>query len=192
MSYKFAFLVIYASCLISCTQRGKSPDNLNSYALDGDTIIANTFDTLRNTLLRAIGEKGFQGAIEFCNANALLLTNTYAAENIVIRRTSDKLRNQGNAPDSMEQRILATYLRSKHNQETLQPVVEIDAKGNHHYYKPIMIQAMCLNCHGDKNKQIEPATWQAIQAKYPADAAFDYNVGDLRGIWHVNFNKEKK
>lgn len=158
----------------------------------GEKVIAQTFDTLRSTLLNEIRNYGFAGAVEFCNTNALTLTNTYASENIFVKRTSGKLRNMANAPDSMEQRILALYWSLKSNGKELKPVIEKDDVGNQHYFKPIIIQAMCLNCHGDKNTQIQPATWQTIQLKYPSDAAWDYEEGDLRGIWHVKFMAAKK
>jgi len=87
----------------------------------------------------------------------------------------------------MEHRILATYLQLKSKKETLKPILEKDALGTYHYFNPIIVQAMCLNCHGDQNTQIQPDTWKAIQTKYPADAAFNYKVGDLRGVWHVAF-----
>ena len=158
----------------------------------GEKVIAQTFDTLRSTLLNEIRNYGFAGAVEFCNTNALTLTNTYASENIFVKRTSGKLRNMANASDSMEQRILALYWSLKSNGKELKPVIEKDDVGNQHYFKPIIIQAMCLNCHGDKNTQIQPATWQTIQLKYPSDAAWDYEEGDLRGIWHVKFMAAKK
>jgi hypothetical protein len=47
---------------------------------------------------------------------------------------------------------------------------------------------MCLNCHGDKITQIKPDTWKTLQEKYPADLAFDYKEGELRGIWHLVFS----
>lgn len=180
-------IVMFVSC-----DSGKNDMTDEQVKTQGEEIITLTFDTLRNTLLREIGHKGFPGAVEFCNTNALLLTNTYAGANITIKRTSGQLRNMTNAPDSMEQRILELYLSLKSSRKELKPVIEKDDAGNQHYFKPIIIQAMCLNCHGDKNNQIKPATWQAIQVKYPSDAAWGYKEGELRGIWHVKFMSAKR
>ncbi len=184
--------ILLAASFASCTQNKNPSVTMEGFRLRGDTIVAQTFDTLRNTLLKAIGERGLPMAVEFCNINALPLTNAFSAADISIKRTSDKIRNPANSADTMEQRILATYLQLKNNKGALKPIVEKDAAGNHHYYKPIIVQAMCLNCHGDKNTQIQPGTWQAIKAKYPGDAAFDYEEGDFRGIWHVKFSAEKQ
>jgi hypothetical protein len=73
------------------------------------------------------------------------------------------------------------------------PQIRKDKKGNTHYFKPILIQTMCLNCHGDKVTDISRETRQAIEIKYPFDAAFNYKEGDLRGMWHIIFpNKKRK
>ncbi|MGZ5246853.1 MAG: Tll0287-like domain-containing protein [Flavitalea sp.] len=193
-------VVLILSIIISCNNEEKNAtgestvaadiqEDLSNYKLKGDSIVAQTFDTLRNTLQAAVKEKGFDGAVEFCNTSASSLTNTYAANNITIERTSDKLRNPANAPDSMEQRILSQFITMAGTSEKPATVVEKDASGNIHYYKPILMQAMCLNCHGNK-EQILPATLATIKSKYPDDLAVGYKEGDLRGIWHVVFKSE--
>lgn len=173
----------------SCTEN-KTTEDAVVWKSKGDSLVTKTFDTLRNTLTKAIGEKGFAGAVEFCTTQALELTNSFTSEGITIKRSSDKLRNPANAPDSIEQRILSAFLQLKKEDGEIKPVLEKDAAGNHHYFKPIILQAMCLNCHGDKTTQIKPDVWNVIQQKYPADAAFDYKEGDLRGLWHVMFSNK--
>lgn len=174
----------------SCTENKGRPEDTRVWKKKGDSIVNQTFDTLRKTLTRAIGEKGLAGAVEFCSTQALELTHAFTGEGITVKRSSDKLRNPANAPDSVETRILSSFLQLKTENGELKPVLEKDAAGNYHYFKPIMLQAMCLNCHGDKTTQIEPDVWSVIQQKYPADAAFDYKEGDLRGIWHIMFSKK--
>ena len=174
--------------VISCTEKNKTED-YTELRLKGDSLITQTFDTLRNTLLRAVGEKGFPGAVDFCNTAAIYLTNSYASEGIIIKRSSDKIRNAANAPDSIEKEMLSAYLQMKKIKQELKPITQKDAAGNHHYFKPILLQAICLNCHGDKTTQIKPDTWEMIQKKYPFDSAFNYKEGDLRGIWHITFKK---
>ncbi len=156
----------------------------------GDSLTAQTFDTLRKTLQKAISVSGLPGAVEFCNTAALDLTKTYAGKGIQIKRTSDKIRNPANIPDEMENDVIKTYLEQKEENKQLTAFIKQDAGGNHHYFKPILIQAMCLNCHGAKETQIKPDTWDMIQKKYPNDAAFNYKEGDIRGIWHLVFSKE--
>ena len=193
----YLFTVLLLSTIVSCKNEEKrtneertsskiSEENISDYKVKGDSIVANTFDTLRNTLLNAVKEKGFEGAVEFCNTSAFSLTNTFAVNNITIERTSDKLRNPANAPDSTEQRILSQFIKMAGSSDKPAAVVERDGSGNIHYYKPILMQAMCLNCHGNK-EQVQPATLAMIKSKYPDDLAIGYKEGDLRGMWHVTF-----
>ncbi len=184
------FILFLVTALSYCTTK-KQPEDLSAWKIKGDSVVIRSFDTLRNTLLRTIGEKGFAGAIGFCNEQALPLTSTYSNGEISIKRTSDRLRNPANAPDSLEARILSQLSSLKRKNMPLIDFVVSNDNG-YHYFKPIVIQALCLNCHGDKSTQIKPATWDAILQKYPADSAFNYKEGDLRGIWHVTFNVTKK
>lgn len=195
----YVFTALLLCTIFSCNNEENKPneektsseineENISDYKVKGDSIVARSFDTLRNTLLGAVKEKGFDGAVDFCNTNALSLTNTYAVNNITIERTSDKVRNPANSPDSSEQRILSQFVRMAGSSDKPAAVVERDASGNVHYYKPILMQAMCLNCHGNK-EQVQPATLNMIKSKYPDDLAIGYKEGDLRGLWHVTFKQ---
>ena len=49
-----------------------------------------------------------------------------------------------------------------------------------HYYRRINVQASCLACHGAKDSR--PSF---VKDKYPQDLAYDFQVGDLRGMYAV-------
>ncbi|MBX2946187.1 MAG: DUF3365 domain-containing protein [Cyclobacteriaceae bacterium] len=172
--------------LLSChqTQQEKGTSGMQAdsvYLKKGDQLVAATFDTLRNSLLAAIGEQGFAYAIQFCNEKAYTLTETYAIDGVRIKRVSMQYRNPSNQPDSLELAVLETF-------QTEGPRTQlIYTPGEVHYVKPISMQAMCLNCHGLPNVHIKPETLHAIQTNYPADKATGYAEGDLRGIWHIIF-----
>jgi hypothetical protein len=183
----FVLLFFIFSCITKSDK--KEQLNKNIFVAKADSLITITFDTLRNSLLKAIIENNYEGAITFCKEAASPLINTYTSDGIIIRRTSEKYRNPSNKPDSMEQRILASYQQLKNSQQAIEPIFEEDKQKRYHYFKPIIIQAMCLNCHGSKTNQIQPAVWQSIQQEYPADLANDYKEGDLRGMWHITFSK---
>jgi hypothetical protein len=55
-----------------------------------------------------------------------------------------------------------------------------DGQGGTRYYRRINVEASCLACHGAKGSRPE-----FVQNKYPEDRAFDFNVGDLRGMYSV-------
>jgi Protein of unknown function (DUF3365) len=172
------------------TVRGEPiPDSV--YTKKGNAIVALTFDTLRNSLLNAISTHGMDGAITFCNENAYSLTTTYS-DSVVVRRTALRYRNPDNIPDSLEQSILDeinTNLLSGGKPET--KVVRHSSKKEIHFFKPILMQPMCLNCHGTPGKQIQNTTLASIQQLYPDDRAVDFKEGDLRGVWHIVFKSQQ-
>lgn len=184
--------ILFSAVIFSCKNKSNDKGQLKrtAFIAKADSLISVTFDTLKSSLIRAIGENNYEGAIAFCYTAASPLTNTYSSDDITIERTSDKYRSPSNAPDSMEQRIMAAFQQLKNKQEAITPVFEEDKQGKYHYFKPIILQAMCLNCHGSKADQIQPAAWQSIQQKYPADLAYNYKEGDLRGMWHVISSKK--
>ena len=161
------------------------PDSL--LTASGDRIITRTFDTLRASLVSAIQSQGFPGAIEFCNVKAGALTSLYG-DSVSVRRTAIRFRNPANKPDSLEAQILQSWNRLMNDGQKLQPRM-IRTGGQIHYFKPIITQGMCLNCHGSPKGQILPATAEAIRKHYPDDLAIDFQEGDLRGAWHLIFDK---
>ena len=48
------------------------------------------------------------------------------------------------------------------------------------YFRRITVESACLACHGPKDKR--PAF---VQQGYPEDRAYDFQAGDLRGIYSL-------
>ena len=56
------------------------------------------------------------------------------------------------------------------------------------YYKPIRIGIeTCLKCHGSRSQDIELVTLEKIDELYPTDNAVNYSMGELRGLWKIEF-----
>lgn len=89
--------------------------------------------------------------------------------------TSDNVRQSANAPDAFEKRALAAF---KMDKETL--YIEQYEGDSYRYAKPLFIKKGCLKCHG--NPEDAPA---AVIEKYGNKKAFNYKVGDVRGIISV-------
>ena len=157
----------------------------------GDNLARISFDTLRNTLLLAIMKEGTAGAVSFCKERASGLTGAYATEGIAISRTSLKYRNPENKPDEMSAGVLAAMQSLIDKSEKAVPVLRSDENGTVHYYKPILVQAMCLNCHGAVPGQIQQDVLARIDSLYPGDLARNYKEGELRGAWHIRFEKDR-
>ncbi len=172
-------MLLLAACTNSTKNIESKSDSL--YIKEGDSLVLATFDTLRISLQKAIAQNGFEGAVSYCNVQALSLTNVYKSEDVTIKRVSTQFRNHGNAPDSLEREVLKRLAAIQKPELVRISVNEV------HYFKPIIIQPMCLACHGDPQKDMQPTVVQAINHLYPDDRAINYKEGDLRGAWHIIF-----
>lgn len=162
------------------------------YRQMGDSIVKQTFDTLRTQLSSTIQKEGFEGAIGFCKTNAYAIMDKLASDSVMVRRTAIKFRNPQNAPDSLEAAVLENYSDTAAGANNLQSVV-VRVGDTVHYFKPIMLLSLCKNCHGDPVKDLTPAVLAAIHKDYPDDRAVGFAEGDLRGAWHLSFvDREKK
>ena len=146
---------------------------------------------LGKNLMKAIQDKGTEGAVEFCNLRAIPLTDSISVmNNAQIKRVSDKPRNPGNKANKEELGYIATF------KEQLASGVEVDpmvVTGNEEVtvYYPITTNTMCLQCHGKPNEQVKPTTMATLIELYPEDKAVGYDVNEVRGIWTVVFDKNK-
>ena len=52
------------------------------------------------------------------------------------------------------------------------------------YVEPIMVQPMCLVCHGEA---LQPGVAAQIDERYPEDRATGFKAGDFRGVFWVEF-----
>lgn len=97
------------------------------------------------------------------------------ATRATFRVTSDEYRQSANKPDDFEIRAIEAFKAD--SKLTFRDEYEGD------YYRfatPILVKTGCLKCHGDP----EDAP-SAVIEKYGNVKAFDYNVGEVRGIISV-------
>ena len=85
---------------------------------------------------------------------------------------------------------MAAFQQLKTKQVAITPVFEEDKQGKYHYFKPIILQAMCLNCHGEKLTIYNLMSGKAFSKNTLVTWLMDYKEGDLRGVWHVIFPKK--
>ena len=55
------------------------------------------------------------------------------------------------------------------------------------YAEPIIVQPLCLSCHGNV---LAPEVANHIEEAYPDDQATGFEIGDLRGVYWVAFPRE--
>lgn len=160
-----------------------------AYIEQGKQIALEAKGVLGKNLLQSLKEKGTQGAMLFCSDKAIFLTDSISkALNVNIKRVSDKNRNPLNSPSDIELEYMNQVKDIISKGEKPRPqVFEEDNKiiG----YFPIMTNAMCLQCHGQKDVDILPNVMLQIDSLYPDDKATGYKENQLRGIWVIEMMK---
>ena len=150
---------------------------------------------LKGVLIQQMQTGGIMQAVSVCSDTAQLLTNKFGVERgVFIKRVSLKNRNKNNFPDDVEKRALNKFELLKQNNELdgETEFAEITTEGDYkylHYLKPIILQAECLNCHGNQENMM-PDVKDLIAQNYPADRATGYKVGDLRGAVSIKISME--
>lgn len=183
---KFLFFLLGAG-LFSCSQNVSetiSPEMESQILAMGDNISSDAQGTLMQNVSQAIQTGGTEYAVDFCNLNAIPLTDTVAAVyDMTIQRLTDKPRNPDNAIQSETDKEAWEKIKAEKAHFVMQ-----DKDGNTFYYKPIMIgMPTCLSCHGNKT-EIAANTLQILEEKYPNGQATGYQSGDLRGMWKLKMN----
>ncbi len=138
---------------------------------------------LKHALVSGL-EEGAVHAISVCKEQAPAIANALSTDGVKIGRTSHRLRNPANQPPGWVSDILENYL-----QADSEPAPMISHLPNNRvgYAEPIMVQPLCLACHG---KVLAPDVAARINESYPGDAATGFEVGDLRGLYWVEFPTE--
>lgn len=157
--------------------------------LKGKEITAEVGKSLSSVLLAAIQEGGPTNAIPLCSVQAVPLTSNLANKHgVSIRRVSHRARNPANRASESEIQIIRKYQDQKDAGSPLQPMIQPGANGSLTFYAPIAIATnLCLNCHGVPGDTLVPGIAEAVAKLYAEDQATGFQLGDLRGLWRVDF-----
>lgn len=146
-------------------------DSLHNYATE-----------TKKLLMKNVGEQmqkgGPESALEFCNIEAMPLTKSMSDKRgLLISRVSDKMRNPKNVANSEELKLIEQYKKQLMAGEILKPV-----RTETHYYEPLVTNSMCLQCHGEPGKNVQPKVAAKIAELYPNDLAMGYKENEVRGL----------
>jgi hypothetical protein len=146
----------------------------------GAELLAPLKADLKQALMGGMKE-GPVSAITVCKDKAPAITNALSVDGVDIGRSSHRLRNPANVAPDWADNILQAYLQEDSDRTPTVVQLPDDRLG---YVEPIMLQAMCLACHGEV---LSPEVAARIEEAYPDDQATGFAVGDLRGVYWVQF-----
>lgn len=177
-------LILIAAALAGA----QKPLNTETARAQAREAAAKLSEEIRGLLARELGAGGFTGAVKACSELAQERTREFARKSgTAIRRVSTRHRNPANAPDAYERRKLAEFerlLAKKELPAESSETVTEDGRRILRYLKPLVVQGMCLTCHGAQ-EQIPAEVRRVLARRYPKDLATGYRAGELRGAISV-------
>lgn len=192
------FTVVISVSIFGCQNRESksqetlSKDDLSAYKQKGGDFVEASQKVLASNLVGAIQEKGTDGALEFCNIQAIPLTDSMSVElQAHIKRVTDQPRNPDNVANESELNYIRSAKSDLSEGKEVTPAIHY-ANGKVIGYYPIITNQLCMQCHGNENSQIDHATLEKIKTLYPEDQATGYDVGELRGIWVVEMEEQSE
>jgi hypothetical protein len=104
-----------------------------------------------------------------------------------VKQIASKYRNSTHAPESLRDKVALAKFEQDHELIGLWDRETINQQIGTRYYRRIDVEASCLVCHGAKDQRP-----QFVQKGYPQDLAYNFKVGDLRGMYAVFIPDEMK
>ncbi len=142
---------------------------------------------LGKNLMGQIQKNGVIAALDFCNVQALPITDSMATvHKAYIKRVTDKPRNPKNKANTAELQYLDNFKKQVAAGGEVDPII-VKMGVETEFYYPIVTNSMCLKCHGTPGKELETLTLSKIQELYPTDKATGYGENEVRGIWSIRF-----
>jgi hypothetical protein len=152
-------------------------------------IIGDLKKTLVGALTSALAQ-GAPSAIEACHTMAPALAASLSKDGITVGRATDKPRNPKNAATGWQADALAELHKLHADKQPLagKTFTKRLPNGRAAYAEPLVIQELCLACHGTN---VAPEVQAVLAQQYPGDRATGYSVGDLRGVAWVELPAPK-
>ncbi|MDH5456780.1 MAG: DUF3365 domain-containing protein [Gammaproteobacteria bacterium] len=174
MNTRLTLTLTVAVFCVACTE---APVD---YRVKGAELLVPFKTNLKVALVEGM-ESGPIEAINACKVEAPRIAAGLSVDGVVMGRSSHKLRNPANAtPD-----WLAPILRGfADGSKELMPVAMALDDGRMGYAEPIIVQPMCLTCHGEN---LQPEMVALLAESYPEDQATGFKAGDFRGVFWVEF-----
>lgn len=182
---------VMAALLPGACQRGPELQYTEIVGI-GDSAATALTTSLMSRVRAELQAGGPAHAIEFCSERALPITAAVQDSldrGIALKRTSNRIRNPANAPDSLERAALAYFEDELAAGHQLPAAYVQRTSEGWRYYKPIVVADFCTACHGPR-EGLDPGVRQVLAERYPQDQATGYAPGDFRGVIRVSVTPE--
>ncbi len=194
-SVAFAALVaIAAIAAITASATAHADDAPPPCALDEAAVqstramATELLNQLGQTLKSTLSAQGPEAAVSVCKeASPSIATSLSRKHGAQMTRVGTRVRNPAmGTPNRWQQEALAQFETRLAKGDAPAALeywkVADDGKGQRelHYAKAIMVQPMCVTCHGNA-ADIPASLAEKIRIEYPQDQATGYSVGKLRG-----------
>ena len=175
---------------ILCSLAFSVSADMEQHKAEAKKITKAFFNELKGELVKGMKAGGPVAAIGVCNSLAPAIAMKHSQETgWSVARTSLKLRNPANAPDSWETGVLKQFEERRAKGESpdtlaYAEIVEEDGDKYYRFMKGIVMPPMekmpCLKCHGEN---IDAKTTAKLDELYPEDKARGYQAGQVRGAF---------
>jgi hypothetical protein len=97
-----------------------------------------------------------------------------------VKQVAKKYRNPAHKSDTPQAKMALAKFEHDPTLQGFWAAETLNGEPGTRYYRRINVEASCLACHGGKGDRP-----QFVKDNYPQDLAYDFNVGDLRGMYTV-------
>lgn len=97
-----------------------------------------------------------------------------------VKQIAAKYRNPTHAPKTLDETMALAKFEQEPDLKGFWGREPLNNQAGTRYYRRINVEANCLACHGAKGDRP-----QFVKDNYPRDLAYNFTVGDLRGMYAV-------
>lgn len=97
-----------------------------------------------------------------------------------VKQVAKNYRNPDHAPGNLHDQMALVKFNQEPELIGFWDQETVDKQPGIRYYRRIDVETSCLACHGLKDRRP-----QFVKDGYPQDLAYNFNVGDLRGMYAV-------
>lgn len=178
LSFSLVFVIWYPAIALA------APNIPNPTELGRAVQEIESLDAMRSGLASSLEgrteEPTMQTMKEVCRPVGMRAMQLSQENGWQVKQIAKKYRNPAHAPDNLHAQIALAKFEQDPELVGFWDRETIDGEAGTRYYRRINVEASCLVCHGLKDRRP-----QFVKDNYPQDLAYNFNVGDLRGIYAV-------